>query len=82
VLQQFREACVRLVRFREVLDVECPRAIAALDRKIKALENYRNTTGPRGQAASGSGDAPAVTRQLDDADESAETAAARETDDP
>jgi len=82
VLQQFREACVRLVRFREVLDVDCPRAIAALDRKIKALENYRNTTGPRGQVGSGSGNAATVTRQLDEADESAETAAAPETDAP
>jgi len=82
VLQQFREACVRLVRFREVLDVDCPRAIAALDRKLKALENYRNTTGPRGQVGSGSGNTATVTRQLDEADESAETAAAPETDAP
>lgn len=82
VLQQFREACVRLVRFREVLDVDCPRAIAALDRKIKALDDYRNTAGPRGQTGSGSGNAAAVTRQVDDADGSAETATAPETDAP
>ena len=27
VQQQFRETCVRLVRFREVVDVDCPRAM-------------------------------------------------------
>jgi hypothetical protein len=81
VLQQFREACVRLVRFREVLDVDCPRAIAALDRKIKALDDYRNTTGPRGQAGGGSGNAAAVTRQVDDSDAADETTV-QETDDP
>jgi hypothetical protein len=71
VLQQFREACVRLVRFREVLDVECPRAVAAIDRKIKALDDYRTVTGPQGRAGGASGEAPAVTRQLDESEEKA-----------
>ncbi|MFM7412291.1 MAG: hypothetical protein ACKO6E_03670, partial [Planctomycetota bacterium] len=36
VQQQFREACVRLVRFREVIDVDCPRSMAQLERMLKA----------------------------------------------
>lgn len=54
VLQQFREACVRLVRFREVIDVHCPRATAQLDRKLRALDEYRSVSSPsRRGAASG-----------------------------
>lgn len=67
VQQQFREACVRLVRFREVIDVDCPKAMAQLERMLKALDAYRQVASPTGDAAgtSGSGEA-AVTRQLDE----------------
>jgi len=67
VQQQFRETCVRLVRFREVIDVDCPRALAQLERMLKALDAYRSTAGP--QAATGTGDGTggqSVTRQLDE----------------
>jgi len=68
VLQQFREACVRLVRFREVLDVDCPRAIAALERKLRALDEYGSVRGPRRAAADagGSTTGAAMTRQVDE----------------
>ena len=68
VLQQFREACVRLVRFREVLDVDCPRAIAALERKLRALDEYGSVRGPRRAAADagGSTTGAAITRQVDE----------------
>ena len=39
--QQFRETCVRLVRFREGIDVDCPKAMAQLERMLKALDAYR-----------------------------------------
>jgi hypothetical protein len=68
VLQQFREACVRLVRFREVIDVDCPRAIGRLEKMITALDHYRTVSGPQsGSGAGGTGDAASVTRQLDEA---------------
>lgn len=68
VLQQFREACVRLVRFREVLDVDCPRAIAALERKLRALDEYGSVRGPPRAAADagGSTTGAAMTRQVDE----------------
>jgi hypothetical protein len=67
VQQQFRETCVRLVRFREVIDVDCPRAMASLERMLKALDAYRNAQSPAGReaATSGTGTA-AVTRQESD----------------
>lgn len=67
VQQQFRETCVRLVRFREVIDVDCPRAMAQLERMLKALEAYRSTTSPAAAAGEG-GDAgtQSVARQLDE----------------
>ena len=46
VQQQFRETCVRLVRFREVIDVDCPRAMAVLERMLKALDAYRTAQSP------------------------------------
>ena len=50
VQQQFRETCVRLVRFREVIDVDCPRAMSP--------------TG--GAEGGGSAGGQSVTRQLDE----------------
>jgi hypothetical protein len=46
VQQQFRETGVRLVHFREVLDVDVPKAVARVERMLKALEAYRQTSGP------------------------------------
>ena len=65
VQQQFRETCVRLVRFREVIDVDCPRAMAQIEKMLKALDAYRNTAGPR-TADDGGGGAAGVTRQVDE----------------
>ena len=66
VQQQFRETCVRLVRFREVIDVDCPKAVAQLERMLKALDAYRQTASPTGGSTGQStGSAAPVTRQLD-----------------
>ena len=68
VLQQYRETCVRLVHFREVVDVDCPKAIARIERMLKSLDSYREVAGPRPSADAGSsGIAGPVTRQVDEA---------------
>lgn len=68
VQQQFRETCVRLVRFREVIDVDCPKAMARLEKMLKSLDAYTSVAGPRTGTATGSADTgPAMTRQTDDA---------------
>jgi hypothetical protein len=54
VLQQFRETCVRLVHFREVIDVDCPTAIARVEKMLRSLEAYGQVSSPR-PAASGAG---------------------------
>ena len=67
VQQQFRETCVRLVRFREVIDVDCPKAMAQLERMLKALDAYRQVASPTGDATGDGGSGgQTVTRQLDD----------------
>jgi len=67
VQQQFREACVRLVRFREVIDVDCPRSMAQLERMLKALDAYRTVASPTGEPGSSpAAVGPSMTRQLDD----------------
>jgi hypothetical protein len=67
VQQQFRETCVRLVRFREVVDVDCPRSMALLEKMLKALDAYRQVASPTGDTggAAGSG-GQSVTRQIDE----------------
>lgn len=77
VQQQFRETCVRLVRFREVIDVDCPRAMAQLEKMLKALDAYQNASSPRAADgdAGGTG-AQNVTRQLDEPPPPAPAAAA------
>ena len=66
VLQQYRETCVRLVRFREVIDVDCPRSIARIEQMLTALENYQTVAGPRGTSTSGDSDSQnSVARQTD-----------------
>jgi hypothetical protein len=77
VEQQFRETCVRLVHFREVIDVNCPKAMAVLERMLKALDAYRATSGPRpGGPDSGGGGTIAFTRSTDDASPPGPAAAA------
>ncbi len=67
VQQQFRETCVRLVRFREVIDVDCPRAVAQLERMLRALDAYQSTSSPTGgDGGAGGTAAPTVTRQLEE----------------
>jgi hypothetical protein len=67
VQQQFRETCVRLVRYRDVIDVDCPRAMAQLDKMLRALDAYRQVASPAGETASdGSGGGGNMTRQLDE----------------
>ncbi len=68
VLQQFRETCVRLVHFREVIDVDCPKAIARVERMLKSLEAYGQVSSPRPDApGTPGGGAASVARQADDA---------------
>jgi hypothetical protein len=67
VQQQFRETCVRLVRFRDVIDVDCPRAMAQLDKMLRALDAYRQVASPAGETAGdGAGGGGNMTRQLDE----------------
>ena len=67
VLQQFRETCVRLVHFREVVDVDCPKAIARIERMLKSLDAYSQVSSPRPTHADGAGSTASVTRQPDEA---------------
>lgn len=77
VQQQFRETCVRLVRFRDVIDVDCPRAMAQLDKMLRALDAYRQVASPTGEATGdGGGGGPNVTRQLDESPAAATPTAA------
>jgi hypothetical protein len=84
VQQQFRETCVRLVRFRDVIDVDCPRAMAQLEKMLKALDAYRQMASPTGDDGGGGGGGGGsggqnVTRQVEDeppADAAAASAAA------
>jgi hypothetical protein len=68
VEQQFRETCVRLVHFREVIDVNCPKAMAVLERMLKALDAYREMAGPAaGASGSGTGTGASMARPADEA---------------
>ncbi|MFM8578166.1 MAG: hypothetical protein ACKOCN_05125 [Planctomycetaceae bacterium] len=81
VQQQFREACVRLVHFREVVDVRVPRAIARIERMLKALEAYGSVASPAGQSGgSGLGGASVMSRSVDEQTGSAESKAAVQPD--
>jgi hypothetical protein len=51
VRQQFQETGVRLTRFREVIDIDCPKAMARLERMLISLDSYTHTAAPRGTAA-------------------------------
>ena len=68
VEQQFRETCVRLVHFREVIDVNCPKAMAVVERMLTALDAYRSTLSPAGaEAGGGAGGTASMARPADDA---------------
>ena len=75
VQQQFRETGVRLVHFREVLDVDVPKAMALVERMLKALEAYREMSGPSGGTAAGetSGEG-SMRRSLDEDTKASESA--------
>lgn len=67
VQQQFREAGVRLVHFREVLDVDVPKAMALVERMLKSLEAYREMSSPAGGSAAGeTGGKGSMKRSLDE----------------
>lgn len=67
VQQQFRETCVRLVRFRDVIDVDCPRAMAQLEKMLRALDAYRQVASPAADGGDGgAGGGQTMTRQLDE----------------
>ena len=53
VRQQFQETGVRLTRFREIIDVDCPKAVARLERMLVSLDHYAHTSGPRAAAGDG-----------------------------
>ena len=55
VRQQFQETGVRMTRFREVIDVDCPKAVARLERMLVSLDHYVHTSAPR-SAAGGAAD--------------------------
>jgi len=77
VQQQFRETGVRLVRFRDVIDVDCPRAMAQLEKMLRALDAYRQVASPTGDADGGGGSgARNMTRQLEDSAPASRAAAA------
>jgi hypothetical protein len=67
VQQQFRETCVRLVRFRDVIDVDCPRAMAQLEKMLRALDAYQQVASPTSQGGDDGADGgQPMTRQLDE----------------
>jgi hypothetical protein len=79
VQQQFRETGVRLVRFRDVVDVDCPRAMAQLEKMLRALDAYRQLSSPAGSGETGgAGTGPSVTRQLEEVPPAAQSAASRQ----
>lgn len=73
VRQQFQETGVRMTRFREVIDLDCPKAVARLERMLRSLDHYAHTASPGGASAgtATSGEA-SVARPVD------ESATARE----
>lgn len=82
VQQQFRETGVRLVHFREVLDVDIPKAIALVERMLKSLEAYHQTASPSGGAAAGeTAGEGSMRRSLDEDRQASDDAAASETSD-
>ena len=64
VQQQFRETGVRMVHFREIIDVQIPKAMARMERMLKSLDAYKSVSGPAAHAGAGAETAAAsVARQ-------------------
>jgi hypothetical protein len=80
VRQQFQETGVRMTRFREVIDVDCPKAVARLERMLVSLDHYVHTSAPR-SAASGATDntTASVARPVDEPSSAVAPAADRST---
>lgn len=77
VQQQFRETGVRLVRFRDVIDVDCPKAMSQLERMLRALDAYQNAASPSSDGdAAASGGSASVKRQVEEEGAPAATAPA------
>jgi len=67
VRQQFQETGVRMTRFREVIDVDCPKAVARLERMLVSLDHYTHTSAPRSAGGNAATDAKAsVARPVDE----------------
>ena len=67
VRQQFQETGVRMTRFREVIDIDCPKAVARLERMLRSLDHYSNTAPPGGGAGgSAAGSEASVARPVDE----------------
>lgn len=67
VRQQFQETGVRLTRFREVIDIDCPKAMARLERMLVSLDHYAHTMAPQPGAGAATTNAEAsVARPVDE----------------
>lgn len=51
VRQQSQETGVRMTRFREVIDLDVPKAMARLERMLRALDAYQHAASPQVGAA-------------------------------
>jgi len=65
VRQEMQEAGVRLTRFREVIDIDCPRSMARLERMLRSLDQYTSVTSPAASRGEG-GATGSVSRSLDE----------------
>jgi len=67
VRQQFQETGVRMTRLREVIDIDCPKAVARLERMLRSLDNYAHTASPgAGAAGATAGGEASVARPVDE----------------
>ena len=68
VRQQFQETGVRMTRFREVIDIDCPKAVARLERMLRSLDHYAHTASPGvGTGSPTTGGEASVARPVDEA---------------
>jgi hypothetical protein len=80
VRQQFQETGVRMTRFREVIDVDCPKAVARLERMLVSLDHYVHTSAPRSAAGGATDNTTAsVARPVDEPSSAVAPAADRST---
>jgi len=67
VRQQFQETGVRMTRFREVIDIDCPKAVARLERMLRSLDHYAHTAPPSdGAGGTAAGSDASVARPVDE----------------